>query len=122
MYTQSFRRAVAATFAALLLVASYVGAQSDGPELKITRPQSAAKQLNTNPPDARLGRGDAFARLAAEGALTTNKRNLDRVRAQGDQPTALRRNTPASSLSAQSLTAQSFGTGGGDVFELEPND
>jgi hypothetical protein len=65
-----------------------------------------------------LERSDAFRRLDPEGGVPpTLKANRERI------PTADRSAAPARVRQAASaITSESFGTGGGDVFEAEPND
>ncbi len=116
MHKQSLKRAVVATTIALLLAAGFVRAQSDGQILKITRPLGAEKQYNRTAPVAQMERDSAFARLHPERAQA-ERRSLGRVRSQANQSTAMSR---AQAASAPAL--QSFGTGGGDIFEIEPND
>lgn len=117
MYAQSFKRAVAATAGALLMAASLATAQSGEPYLKITRPQSAEKQYNRTTPKLELDRDANLARIRPEGAKRHHKRQLNRNRIQANGTSSVRR---AERVSAPQI--QSFGTGGGDTFELEPND
>lgn len=117
MFTQSFKQAMAAVAAALLLTTTFVAAQSEGPTLKITRPLgvSAEKQQGSNARTAQMGRGAAFKRLHAEDSSSSesqsNQRTLARV-------SAFARSRQA----AAAPTLQSFATGGGDINEVEPND
>ena len=118
MFTQSLRRAVAATSGALLLAASFVGAQDSSSNLKISRNTSADRQSNRITPTAGLDRSDAFRRVGSDGtALPAWNTNRQRT-PQTDRAAALARvRQPASAIATES-----FGTGGGDVFEVEPND
>ena len=116
MSTQSLRRALASTSAALLLAATFVGAQDANPG--ITRDTSSKRPNNRITPAITLERSDAFRRLDAQGEGPLSLK-ASRERAQKtDRPAAIARvRQPASAI-----TMESFGTGGGDVFEAEPND
>ena len=111
MFTQSLRRALASTSAALLLAATFVGAQDANPGIKT----SSKRPNNRVTPTITLERSDAFRRLDRDGATL----RASRPRAQKtDRSAALARVRQA----ASAITTESFGTGGGDVFEAEPND
>jgi len=121
MYMQSFKRAISATAAALLLTASLVGAQNEEPLLKITRPQhsqqSSQKPYDRIAPVAEVGRDASFARIHAEHSARSgeNRPRRQRMRAESLSPFARSRQ----GATAPSLL--SFATGGGDISELEPN-
>jgi hypothetical protein len=117
MFKQSFQRATSATAVGLLLAVTFVGAQNPEDSLKITRRQTA-KQYNRTTPRAEMTRDSAFHRInPGPAALSTRQArkgrrlSADRVRAQS-----------GILHSASALTPQGFGTGGGDVNEIEPND
>ena len=116
MLTQSLRRALASTSAALLLAATFVGAQDANPG--ITGSASTKRQNNRITPAITLERSDAFRRVDPEGEAPLSLK-ASRQRTQKIDRTA----TIARVLQAASaITPESFGTGGGDVFEVEPND
>ncbi|HEX8184987.1 MAG TPA: PPC domain-containing protein [Blastocatellia bacterium] len=119
---QSFKRAMAATAAALLLTASFVGAQSEEPILKITRPQNSQqasqKEKNRATPVAEVGRDGSFARAHPELASRSESKNPRRQRMRVESVSPFARSRQA----ASAPTLQSFATGGGDINELEPND
>lgn len=118
MFTQSLRRAVASTSGALLLAASFAGAQDAGPNLKISRNASGERQNNRITPTAGLERSDAFRRIGADPAAPQARNdNRQRIPATDRLAALARVRQPASAIATES-----FGTGGGDVFEAEPND
>ena len=118
MYTQSFKRAVSATIAALLLLASFVGAQNEESNLKITSRQNSDKQGRRAAPVAEVDRDASFARMHPERAVSTARASRQRAHMRTESVSAFARARQAASAPA----IQSFGTGGGDVIELEPND
>lgn len=116
MLTQSINRASIATTIALLLAASFVAAQDQQPALKITRPSLAENRHTRNSPIADLQREAVFNRLHPVSA--SEHKSL-----RSSRGTTLSANTfgPArGSATAPSLLG--FGTGGGDINEVEPND
>ena len=119
MFSHSLRVAVASTAAALLLTATFVGAQDDDSILRIARRSTNERTSNRITPNAELDRSGAFGRIrpAAPTAESQLKRNQRQRIARTEQQEALDRVRQAPSTQ----TAQSFGTGGGDVFEIEPN-
>lgn len=121
MFTHSLKRAIAATIAALVLTATFVVAQDNDPLLKITRP-TAEKLYRRDTPTIEVGRGPAFQRLRGEMSLASQvnqeNRTLRRRAAGHEQVSAFARKNQVPS--APSI--QSFGTGGGDQNEVEPND
>jgi hypothetical protein len=118
MFTQSFRRAVASTAAALLFTAPFVGAQDFEPDLKITRPRTTKKENNRLVPPAQIGKDAAFERVAPGQATARSARSPRRQAVTKDRVSNFIRNNKVSAT----VSTQSFGTGGGDLFELEPND
>lgn len=120
MFKQSFKHALSATLVGLLLSVSFVGAQDSEGNLKITRQHDKRedKQEKTTrvAPAAEMDRNAAFYRIdpgLAAGLKSQKSRRLshDRVRVQSGILQA-----------AAVASLQSFGTGGGDVNEIEPND
>lgn len=117
MFKQSFKQALASTTVALLLTATFVAAQGDGPTLKITRTSSAEKQRIRNTPIVETSRSEAFKRLHPADSNSTQMRINRRGIAREDRTSRFSRNHQ--SVSAPTL--QSFATGGGDINETEPN-
>src|SRR5205823_6222348 len=92
------------------------------PALKITAPKDADKPYTRSTPTARVDRGSVFERLRGEVSFAAQA---------ADQPSLLRRRANGhESVSAFARRSQiasapallSFGTGGGDRNEIEPND
>jgi hypothetical protein len=104
--------------AALLLTASFVSAQSEDSNLKITTRQNSEKQNTRTTPVAELDRDASFARLHPENAPRSARKSRQRDRTQTEGASAFSRPRQA----ASALTIQSFATGGGDINEIEPND
>jgi hypothetical protein len=117
MLTQSFRRAVAATAAGLLLTAPFVGAQDQASKLRITRPQLTRKENNRIVPPAEIDKDSAFERVAPRREPAQASKSRRRQAISEDRVSTFLRNRKA----AAAVSSQSFGTGGGDIFELEPN-
>jgi hypothetical protein len=117
MYKQSYKRALAATATSLLLTATLVGARQNESTLKITPNQSGEKQHNRKTPTIGLSREENLARIHPDFSTASKKRSLGRNQAQ-----ASRAKSFAHMKAATAPTIQSFGTGGGDLLELEPND
>jgi hypothetical protein len=118
MYTQSFKRAVSATIAALLLTASYVVAQSEEPNLKITTRQNSERRSPRATPVAELSREASFARIHPEDAPHSARKGRQRAQTRAESVSAFARSRQA----ASAPTIQSFATGSGDINEIEPND
>ena len=120
MFTPSLKRAIAATAAALVLTATFVTAQDNDPLLK--RHAAAEKLYRRDTPTVEIGRGPAFQRLRGEISLASRvnqeNRTLRRRAAGREQVSAFARKNQVPS--APSI--RSFGTGGGDRNEVEPND
>jgi hypothetical protein len=114
---QSFKRAVSATIAALFLTASFVGAQNEESNLKITSRHNAEKQSRRSTPIAEMDRDSSFARLHPERAARTAPKTQKRQRMSAEKVSAFARARQA----ASAPTIQSFATGGGDIDEVEPN-
>jgi hypothetical protein len=116
MSSRSLRAALASTAAALLLTATFVGAQDES-TLKITRHSAHDRTSNRITPTAGLARSGAFSRISpvAETGpeLEATRTRRHRIRKQDQSPVR---------QAATALTLESFGTGGGDIFEVEPND
>ncbi|HWP44080.1 MAG TPA: PPC domain-containing protein, partial [Blastocatellia bacterium] len=117
MYRRSFRRAVSTTAAALLLAAPFVGAQDVEPKLKITRPQIPRKENDRVIPPTEMDKDSAFHRVAPRRAEVQVSRTRRRQSIAEERVSAFVR----SGKVAAAVSTQSFGTGGGDIFEQEPN-
>lgn len=122
MFSSSLKRAFAATAAALLLTATFVTAQDNQPELKITAPAGADKSYSRTTPTAEIERGSAFARTRGQVSFAAQSasepQTMRRRQAGHEGVSAFSRRTQIASAPA----LQSFGTGGGDRNEVEPND
>lgn len=112
-----FKRAVAATSIAVLMMATIAGAQNTEDILKITRPQIASTEYNRTTPKLTMDRASAFKRLNPFDVSSQQKRILER-KMMTDRESAIARTR----IAAAAPSLQSFGTGGGDIFEREPND
>ena len=122
MFSPSLNRAIAATAAALLLTATFATAQDNEPTLKITRPVSAEKSYTRNTPTIALDRDSAFRRRRGGVAVTAQATQEIKTLRQRD---AAHQNVNAFARKNQLASAPtllSFGTGGGDRDEVEPND
>jgi Bacterial pre-peptidase C-terminal domain len=122
MFSPSLNRAIAATAAALLLTATFVTAQDNQPLLKITRPANAEKPYTRNTPTLSIDRDSAFQRRRGGVGVTAAAAQESQTRRQRaiahQNVSAFARKTQVASAPA----IQSFGTGGGDRDEIEPND
>lgn len=118
MLTQSLKRAMAATLTGLLLTATFVSAQEQDALLKITRPGGMEKWRAKKMPSVALDRDAAFSRIQSQGRASVRSGNKKTRRPIKDRASALAKDWRAASLPS----IQSFGTGDGDVFEIEPND
>lgn len=113
MSKPTIKRVSVIALAFLLLQASLVIAQE--PALKITRPAGIEKTHNRDTLTANLERDAAFRRLGGEMVLAGQAKNSRRSAANNQ---AVREKIfPVPSA----VTVQSFGTGGGDINEIEPN-
>jgi hypothetical protein len=102
------------------LTATFVGAQDDS-TLKITRHSAKDRTSNRITPTAHLDWTGAFRRLLPDDGITPDlKANRARRHPIGRQELAA--GTSLVRRAAAALTIDSFGTGGGDIFEIEPND
>lgn len=118
MFSQSFRQTAAATAAALLLAATFLAAQDQEPALKITGRGFEKKQYQRNTPAAQLDREAAFNRLHPAELVTSHEpRRRTQLTSSAFLSSLLR-----ASPSTPSPELLSFGTGGGDANEVEPND
>lgn len=117
MRMQSTRR-VSVALSALLFAASFVPAQDGQPPLVIAGREIAPKQNNRATPVAKLDRNAAFSRVlpaaSAKGASKSPRANGVGTKRVSRFVETLR--------AASATQVQSFGTGGGDINEIEPND
>ena len=122
MFINFIRRTAAVLTAAVLLTASLASAQDVKPTLKITRPQVVYKQNNRTTPNPHLDSAAAFGRIRpqAKAKIHSNmiQKRQSRIRPQGRGERVFAQGR----VTASAPTIQSFGTGGGDIFEDEPND
>lgn len=118
MLTQSLKRAVVATLAGVLLTATFVSAQEQDTLLKITRPAGVEKWRGKKMPPVTLDRDSAFSRIRSDGSAAVKSGSKKTRRPIKDRASVLAKARTAAALPS----IQSFGTGDGDVFEIEPND
>lgn len=118
MFTQSLSRAAAATLSILLSTASFVGAQDQEPALKITRHAPEQRQYNRTTPVAQMSRDATLNRVHPADVPALQQKS--RVRPQSGQARISTFGLTRASASSPALL--SFGTGGGDTNEIEPND
>lgn len=118
MHTQ-FRERVSIALLALVLTASFAAAQNGQLPLTIGgTTASAERQHNRTTSVAELDRDSAFTRVLPDASTKTGTKNR---RAAG-----LARNRVSKFIdtlrSPSPFALQSFGAGGGDIDEIEPND
>jgi len=117
MFSPSLTRVAAVTIASLLLASTFVAAQDQDPALKITRPDRSERRHNRNTPLAEMSLDAAFNRLHPVETASSGK-NRTSQRAGSVRVSAFGRTRTPASVPA----LLSFGTGGGDINEIEPND
>jgi hypothetical protein len=113
MSKQSLRNVFAGVLSILLFNLNLAFAQDA--ELKITRPDSNPKQYQRDTLTGRLERESAFRRLQKPGELSDP--SSKQPGKELSQAETWEKIYPV----ASAPTLQSFGTGGGDVNEVEPN-
>ncbi|HVF92552.1 MAG TPA: PPC domain-containing protein [Blastocatellia bacterium] len=118
MITQSLKRAFAATMTGVLLTATLVSAQEQDTLLKISRPPGLEKRRTRETPAADLDREAAFMRIQSNGSASVKSAPRKARRLNKDRAAVLATARVAAALPS----LQSFGTGDGDIFEIEPND
>ena len=115
------KRIIATLVATMLLTATLAVAQDGDVNLKVHRPSPFFKQYDRVAPPAELDRAATF------GRLSSGEDGKRQVTMQSEQPSRNRASVSSTSSfsksgkSASAITTQSFGTGGGDIFEVEPN-
>jgi pre-peptidase len=119
MFPQSLRLAVTTTISALLFAASFAAAQDHELALKITRPSSQEEKEHIRITGiAEMDRDTVFDRLHPGLTIVSQEKNVSRHRINGLRVTTF----GASRASASPPMLLTFGTGGGDINEAEPND
>jgi len=122
MFRQSLKRKISTALATILLSFGLVIAQE--PPLKITRPQTIDKINSRTTPTLDLEKDSAFRRL--NPTESNQESNLEK-KANGTRSEINKANTlkkvrvAAQAPDLSSIGTQSFGTGGGDIDEIEPN-
>ena len=116
MFLQSIKRSLAATMSALVLTASFVAAQDAEILPQIKRPRTNTKENTRLGPTVELDKNQVFSRMTGGGS---GVRPLDSKKTRSFNKGARK----ARDWQAEAaITTQSFGTGDGDIFEIEPND
>jgi hypothetical protein len=121
MLSQSLSRIITTALATVLLSFNLVTAQE--PPLKITRPQDLDKNTSKTRATLELEKTSAFRRLNTEESnLSVNKKKSSINRSEINKANTLKKvRTTAQAPDFHQLGVQSFATGGGDIFEAEPN-
>jgi hypothetical protein len=119
MFLQSFNRSLVATVSALVLTASFVAAQDNDILPEIKRPRSHSKDNTRVTPSVKLDKSLVFDRIASTGGVRPVEKNLEKDKVRTFNKAARK---PRNWQAASSITVQGFGTGSGDIFEIEPND
>jgi hypothetical protein len=113
MAKQSLRNRVVVVLSILLFQVNLALAQDAN--LRISRPDRHEKTYQRNTLTGKLERESVFRRLQTEGEIqghSINRRDAERrIVKDWEKPVAV----------AAQLSTQSFGTGGGDINEVEPN-
>jgi hypothetical protein len=99
------------------LTASYVCAQNEESNLKITRRQNSEKQGIRATQVAGLSREASFARIHPENVPLPARKSRQRAQTRAESLSRF----ASSRQAASAPTIQSFATGGGDINEIEPN-
>ena len=118
MFTQSLKRAFTAAMAGILLTATFVSAGAQAPSLKITRPSGIEKKSVRQTPAAALDRDAAFSRIRPQGPASLKSGIQKERKLKKDRASVMAKVRTAAALPS----LQSFGTGDGDINEIEPND
>lgn len=118
MHIRFFNRYFAAAIAAIFITSNLLQAQTAEPNLKITRPQIADRSITRKTPVAEMEQAEAFRRIKPESDATPQIKAHRRKTSGKHRASALAQRRTV----AKAVNTQSFGTGGGDIFENEPND
>ena len=116
MPRQSIKSTISATLTTLFLTFNLVSGQE--PELKIKSPVNGEKTYRRETPVAKIDRGKAFGRSNShlEKAVPSGQAHR---RSRAGISIASRKDKIFSPVAT--IEVQSFGTGGGDIVEIEPN-
>lgn len=117
MNIRFFKKYFAALVAVIFITSTLTEAQDAETSLKITRPQISAREKRATP-SVEMEQREAFQRIKPEVAVKPQSRASRRKTAGKHLSSRLAQKRAV----AKSVSAQSFGTGGGDIFEIEPND
>jgi uncharacterized protein YdeI (BOF family) len=121
MFSLSFRRAISATVAALVLTATFATAQDQQTLTKPVNHADTEKRYTRDTPMMTMDRGAAFMRRGEDSAIAeaNQERRMLRQHAAGHKQTS----AFARKIQVPSAPVlQSFGAGDGDRNEIEPND
>ena len=120
-YSKYSQCVTASVVVALLVSATLAAGQGDDVSLKVHRPSPVLKQYDRIAPPAELDRSAAFGRL--KPGENSGRRVASKPEREGHNRAGRDGNASLSKSfkAASAITTQSFGTGGGDVFEDEPN-
>jgi hypothetical protein len=118
MNIRFFKRYFAAAIAAIFIISNLIHAQTEESNLKITRPQTVRKENTRKTPIAEMEQSEAFQRINPEGAARTQTKSHRRITAGKHIASRLGQRRD---IAKAEVTTQSFGTGDGDIFEIEPN-
>ena len=115
MFLQSIKRSLAATMSALVLTATFVAAQDSEILPQIKRPRVNTKEHTRVGPTVELEKSQVFGRITGDQSARSLESKKTRI---FNKFARKERNWQAESI----ITPQDFGTGSGDIFEIEPND
>jgi len=118
MFARFLIRATITAVASLILTATFVGAQREGDILKITRPDSNEKRYTRNTTVVQLSREAVFDRRHPSASSVTQLKGRRDQRSGTVRASGFGHRRGPASIPA----LLSFGTGGGDINEAEPND
>ena len=114
MYLQSFKRSIVATVTALVLTASFVAAQDNEIKPEIKRPRTHTRENTRVTPSVKLDKALVFNRIGSGGGVRPLE-SKNRLR------TFNKAAHKGRNWQAAGIAPQGFGTGSGDIFEIEPN-
>lgn len=117
MNNRFLKKYFAAAIATIFITTNLIQAQDQTPDLKITRPQVIRKENTRKTPIAEMEQDEAFQRIKPEGAVKSQVKSHRRITAGKHRASALAQRRDI----AKAVSPQSFGTGDGDILEIEPN-
>lgn len=117
MNIRFLKRYFAAAIAAIFITSTLIQAQDQGPNLKITRPQVVREEKTRQTPIMEMEQNEAFRRIKPEGTVKPQVKSHRRITSGKHRASTLARKLDI----AKAISPLSFGTGGGDIFEVEPN-